>query len=60
MLKVNEIKEYSPRCSTPKSLFNWGIFYALRKGKLQCKWPKLQLKRKSLKVIKPEDFNIIS
>ncbi|XP_026673374.1 leucine-rich repeat-containing protein 15-like isoform X2 [Ceratina calcarata] len=57
---VNRWRETAPRCSTPKRLKNWGVFYALRKGGLQCR----TLKRRRAKKISPgrdsyED-NIIS
>ncbi|XP_078034142.1 uncharacterized protein LOC144468493 isoform X2 [Augochlora pura] len=42
---VNRLRETAPRCSTPKGLRNWGVFYALRKGGLQCR----SLRRKHLK-----------
>ncbi|XP_033336444.1 uncharacterized protein LOC117226326 [Megalopta genalis] len=42
---VNRLRETAPRCSTPKGLRNWGVFYALRKGGLQCR----SLRRKHFK-----------
>ncbi|XP_029166819.1 leucine-rich repeat-containing protein 15-like [Nylanderia fulva] len=51
---VNRNKETAPRCSTPKRLQNWGVFYALRKGGLQCRNPKKRYFRKFLKT--REDF----
>ena len=57
---MNRAKETAPRCFTPKSLRNWGVFYALRKGGLECKWPKRRLRKKQKKVENIEDNNIIS
>ncbi|XP_077256509.1 uncharacterized protein LOC143894240 [Temnothorax americanus] len=57
---VNRNKETAPRCSTPKRLQNWGIFYALRKGGLQCRSPKKRYLRKSLKTRSFEEDNDIS
>ncbi|XP_071626657.1 uncharacterized protein [Temnothorax longispinosus] len=57
---VNRNKETAPRCSTPKRLQNWGIFYALRKGGLQCRSPKKRYLRKSLKTRSFEEGNDIS
>ncbi|XP_011640668.1 insulin-like growth factor-binding protein complex acid labile subunit [Pogonomyrmex barbatus] len=57
---VNRNKETAPRCSTPKRLQNWGIFYALRKGGLQCRNPKKIHFRKFLKTRSFEEDNNIS
>ncbi|CAL7933435.1 unnamed protein product [Xylocopa violacea] len=50
---VNRLRETAPRCSTPKKLKNWGIFYALRKGGLECR----NLKRRHLKKISAQKKN---
>ncbi|XP_014215824.1 SLIT and NTRK-like protein 2 [Copidosoma floridanum] len=58
---VNRAKETAPRCFTPKSLRNWGVFYALRKGGLQCKWPRRRrLRRKHAKIGNIDDNTITS
>ncbi|XP_014488422.1 PREDICTED: carboxypeptidase N subunit 2 isoform X2 [Dinoponera quadriceps] len=57
---VNRNKETAPRCSTPKRLQNWGVFYALRKGGLQCGNLKKRYLRKSLKTRNYEEDNNIS
>ncbi|XP_012525136.1 insulin-like growth factor-binding protein complex acid labile subunit [Monomorium pharaonis] len=57
---VNRNKETAPRCSTPKRLQNWGVFYALRKGGLQCRSPKKMYLRKFLKTRSSEEDNNIS
>ncbi|XP_076240402.1 uncharacterized protein LOC143182950 [Calliopsis andreniformis] len=58
---VNRLRETAPRCSTPKRLKNWGVFYALRKGGLECRTLKRRYLKKSL-IVKNyyEDNNIIS
>ncbi|EFN87957.1 Carboxypeptidase N subunit 2 [Harpegnathos saltator] len=57
---VNRNKETAPRCLTPKRLENWGVFYALRKGGLQCGNLKKRYFRKSLKTRNSEEDNNIS
>ncbi|XP_011876975.1 PREDICTED: platelet glycoprotein V isoform X2 [Vollenhovia emeryi] len=57
---VNRNKETAPRCSTPRRLQNWGVFYALRKGGLQCRNPKKRYLRKSLKTRSFDEDNDIS
>lgn len=57
---VNRNKETAPRCSTPKRLQNWGVFYALRKGGLQCRGPKKRYIRKFLKTRSFDEDNNIS
>ncbi|KAL0122447.1 hypothetical protein PUN28_007283 [Cardiocondyla obscurior] len=58
---VNRNKETAPRCMTPQRLQNWGVFYALRKGGLQCRNPKKRYFRKtSLKTRNFEEDNDIS
>ncbi|KAG5327075.1 CPN2 Carboxypeptidase, partial [Pseudoatta argentina] len=57
---VNRNKETAPRCSTPKRLQNWGVFYALRKGGLQCRSPRKRYLRKFLKTRNSEEDNNIS
>ncbi|XP_018358341.1 PREDICTED: insulin-like growth factor-binding protein complex acid labile subunit [Trachymyrmex cornetzi] len=57
---VNRNKETAPRCSTPKRLQNWGVFYALRKGGLQCRNPRKRYLRKFLKTRNSEEDNNIS
>lgn len=58
--QVNRNKETAPRCSTPKRLQNWGVFYALRKGGLQCGSLKKRYLRKSLRTKNYEEDNNIS
>ncbi|XP_008218088.1 leucine-rich repeat-containing protein 15 isoform X2 [Nasonia vitripennis] len=55
---INRTRETAPRCFTPKSLRNYGIFYALRKGGLDCKWRKRRLRRKQAKLDKTENNEI--
>ncbi|XP_076763502.1 uncharacterized protein LOC143430913 [Xylocopa sonorina] len=50
---VNRLRETAPRCSTPRKLKNWGVFYALRKGGLECR----NLKRRHLKKVSAEKNN---
>ncbi|XP_031832964.1 uncharacterized protein LOC116427124 isoform X2 [Nomia melanderi] len=58
---VNRLRETAPRCSTPKRLRNWGVFYALRKGGLQCRTLRRRhLKKSSIGRNSYEDNNIIS
>ncbi|XP_051173629.1 insulin-like growth factor-binding protein complex acid labile subunit isoform X2 [Leptopilina boulardi] len=55
---VNKTRETTPRCFTPKSVQNWGVFHALRKGGLQCKRFKRRQIRKLSKVPNMEENNI--
>ncbi|XP_076680653.1 uncharacterized protein LOC143375450 isoform X2 [Andrena cerasifolii] len=58
---VNRLRETAPRCWTPKRLRNWGVFYALRKGGLQCRTLKRRhLKKSSMGKHYFEDNNSIS
>ncbi|XP_076641879.1 uncharacterized protein LOC143352850 isoform X1 [Halictus rubicundus] len=58
---VNRLRETAPRCWTPKGLRNWGVFYALRKGGLQCRsLRRRHLKKSSFGRSSYEDNNIIS
>ncbi|KAL7297945.1 hypothetical protein TKK_0008963 [Trichogramma kaykai] len=57
---VHLAKGMAPRCSTPTSLRNRGVFYALRTGALECKNIKHKLKKKHLKISRNLCAKIVS